>query len=144
MQKLLVEMYEKGPITRHNQDLYDSIVGFQLIKKKLQNRDLIVDVGMNNDGMKLWDLSEQALKVVTEKDTFEVECPDCDKKYEVEVDFETNIVDAIKILRMFFGDWREDLVDVRDNVVVCKNCSEEYQKDKRICECKKCGKILKW
>jgi len=144
MQKLLIEMYVNGPLTRHDQNLYDSSVGFRLINKKLRNRDLVREVGRTDEGRKLWDLTERALKTKQTSDTFEVECPNCEEEHEVEVKHEVNIIEAIKILRIFFGEWQDDKIKIRDGSVVCRNCKEEYPKDVRICECESCGKILKW
>lgn len=144
MQKLIIKLYEDGPITRHDQDLYGSIVGFQLINKKLKNRNLVRNVGVKENGTKLWGLTKQALETQKVSKTMEVKCPECSEKHEVSVDASVNIVDAIKILRTFFGSWQDDKVEYLDDGVKCESCGEEYDEDERICECKNCGTILKW
>lgn len=118
MQRLIMKIHEEGSITRHEQDLYDSTIGFYLISSKLKSWDVIESNGRDKRNRKLWTLTGRAKK--------------------------SGVIDAIKTLRKYFGDWNEDKVEETDNGVKCKKCGHEMKENEPVCECPECGTILKW
>lgn len=104
MQKLIIKMHERGEITRDEQDIYDSTVGWFLITKKLRNNNIIEEKGRNKENQKIWVLTDEA------EDTGLVKGDDGkfyppEEAEEKDIDgIHVTVVDALKIIRKYFGD----------------------------------------
>jgi len=61
---LMMEMDNKGVITRKSQSVYKSSLGFFLALKWLKSFDLIECDGVNKDRLKRWKLNDRGKKVV--------------------------------------------------------------------------------
>lgn len=119
MQRLMMKIHEASEgLTRHEQDIYDSTIGFYLISKKLKDWGVIESGGRDDRNRKLWVLTERAKQ--------------------------DDVIEAIKTLRKYFGDWDDGKVEETDNGVKCKNCGHEMGENEPLCECPECDVVLKW
>jgi len=60
----MIEMYEKGCITRKTQTVYSSVLGYYIALRFLRNHGLIECDGVEDNMMKRWKLTEKGVKLV--------------------------------------------------------------------------------
>jgi len=62
--RLMIEMYEKGYITRKTQTVYSSILGYYIALRFLRKHGLIECDKVENNMMKRWKLTDKGRKLV--------------------------------------------------------------------------------
>jgi len=63
MQKLVRLISRRGKVTKKDQDIYDSGVGWYMITTKLKKKGIIYEKGRDDYNQKIWYLTEKGEKL---------------------------------------------------------------------------------